>query len=183
MYKLLDDTTKIHHAFSNRDKDLFVQEAFCRMAKPNAKLRTYSLIKSTFQREDYLVQIRNTRHRQTLTKLRLSNHKLRIETGRHKKLPPVDRICEICNCGVEDEIHFLVKCPQYDPLRESLLTTCMELRPQFEFYTDQEKFIYMMTTPLLTVPVSKFLEYATNERELFLESKATIDYLLNKMCQ
>ena len=46
------------------------------------KMRTYRLFKpiDNYKCEDYLHQVTNTRHRIALTKLRLSNHKLAIET-------------------------------------------------------------------------------------------------------
>ena len=59
--------------------------------------------------EDYLRQVTNILHRITLTKLRLSNHKLAIETGRYVRPynKPKERICSICKKkDVEDEIHF-----------------------------------------------------------------------------
>ena len=48
------------------------------------KMRTYRLFKTidNHKCEDYPHQVTNTRHRIALTKLRLSNHKLAIETGR-----------------------------------------------------------------------------------------------------
>ena len=54
-------------------------------------------------------------HRITLTKLRLSNHKFAIETGRYIRpyKKPEERICPICKKDVEDEIHFLTLCPAY----------------------------------------------------------------------
>ena len=46
------------------------------------KMRTYRLFKTidNYKCEDYLHQVTNTQHRIALTKLRLSNHKLAIET-------------------------------------------------------------------------------------------------------
>jgi hypothetical protein len=120
-YKLSENSSKISNAFSGRATDIFVQDAFSGISKPEAKLRTYSLIKYKFEREEYLEQIRNTKHRQTLTKFRLSNHKLMIETGRHIKLPKEKRICQVCNNGIEDEVHFLVKCNQYRTLNPYLI--------------------------------------------------------------
>ena len=48
--------------------------------------------------EDYLRQVTNILHRITLTKLRLSNHKLAIETGRYVRpyKKAKERICSIC---------------------------------------------------------------------------------------
>ena len=49
-------------------------------ANQGNKMRTYRLC------EDYLHQLTNKRHRIALKKLRLSNHKLAIETGRSRNL-------------------------------------------------------------------------------------------------
>ena len=72
--------------------------------------------------EDYLCQVTNIRHRTSITKLRLSNHRLAIETGhlmrQYKK--PNERTCPLCNRGAEDEKHFLVSCPVYQEKRKSL---------------------------------------------------------------
>ena len=69
--------------------------------------------------EDYLRQVL---HRITLTKLRLSNHKLAIETGRYVRPynKPKERICSICKKDVEDEIHFSILCPAYQEKRSTL---------------------------------------------------------------
>jgi hypothetical protein len=45
-----------------------------------------------------------------LSKLRISNHNLEIERGRHRGLQAKERICKLCLKEVEDEIHFLLKC-------------------------------------------------------------------------
>ena len=70
----------------------------------------------------YLCQVTNIRHRITLTKLRLSNHKLAIETGRYVRpyKKPEERICPICKKDVEDEIHVLTLCPAYQEKRSTL---------------------------------------------------------------
>ena len=51
-----------------------------------------------------------------LAELRLSDHKLEIETGRHQR-PKVDqdkRICRLCNTSeVENEIHVFMQCNLY----------------------------------------------------------------------
>jgi hypothetical protein len=42
-----------------------------------------------------------------------------IETGRYgtTKLPADQRFCKFCPTNVEDEVHFLFQCPQYNLLR------------------------------------------------------------------
>ena len=63
------------------------------------KMRTYRLFKmiDNYKCQDYLHQVSNTQRRIALTKLRLSNHKLAIETGRYSRplKKPAERICPI----------------------------------------------------------------------------------------
>ena len=85
------------------------------------KLRTLRKFKLTHDYENYLTNVRNINHRVAITKLRLSNHKLAIETGRYVKpyQPPDQRICPLCKTGIEDEEHFLMNCIAHrDPRRE-----------------------------------------------------------------
>ena len=72
-------------------------------ANQSNKMRTYWLFKpiDNYKSEDYLHQVTNTRYRIALTKLRLSNHKLAIETGRYSR--PFNPICKI---EMEVEYHF-----------------------------------------------------------------------------
>ena len=85
------------------------------------KMRTYRLFKTidNYKCEDYLHQVTNTQHRIALTKLRLSNHKLAIERGRHSRpfKKPAERICPICKIEMEDEYHFLNIRPAYQEKR------------------------------------------------------------------
>ena len=94
-------------------------------ANQRDKMRTYRLFKTidNYRCEDYLHQVTNTRHRIALTKLRLSNHKIAIETGRYSRpfKKPAERICPICKIEMEDEYHFLNICPAYQEKRCSLL--------------------------------------------------------------
>ena len=51
-------------------------------------------------------------------KLRISDHKLNIETGRYDNISRCNRICPLCGLSVEDEIHFLFDCPKYSLIRD-----------------------------------------------------------------
>ena len=46
--------------------------------------------------------------------------KLKIETGRYTNLTRNQRICDLCNNGIEDEIHFIFQCPKYALSRHML---------------------------------------------------------------
>ena len=82
------------------------------------KLRFYKLFKTGFNFENYLEMIPNFQLRKSITKFRCSDHRLEIETGRHRKIPINERVCKMCACEVETEEHFLRWCPKYKKLRE-----------------------------------------------------------------
>ena len=74
------------------------------------KLRTYDLVKNAYRKESYLSLIKNTDFRTVITKLRLSDHKLPIETSRIYKIHPNDRICNSCDSYIwGDEFNILME--------------------------------------------------------------------------
>ena len=87
----------------------------------NNKLRVYSQFKKTWKFESYLDQIGDFYLRKIITKFPCSDHDLEIETGRHRKIKVEDRICKICNNGIENEKHFLQDCPLYTTIRNTHL--------------------------------------------------------------
>ena len=154
---------KIH----GRLVDQFHQTAFSQIKLCNSKLRTYGLVKDTIGMEYYLKSIRNTKRRTELTKLRLSNHKLMIEVGRHQNIPKTLRLCPFCPQSVEDEKHFLISCSNYINLRHSLIEECLNLEPTFVHFNEEDKFIFIMSRkeilPNLVKFVSLAMEYRINE--------------------
>ena len=76
------------------------------------KMRTYRKVKTidNYRCEDYLHQVTYIRHRNFMTKLRLSNHRLAIETRCYTRpyKKPNEGICPLCRKEAEDEKHFLV---------------------------------------------------------------------------
>ena len=101
--------------------DIFHQNAFSEISKDSSKLRTYNLIKTKIGMENYLKINIGNKHRIALTKLRLSNHTLMIEKGRHLKLDRNLRYCPFCSNEVEDEIHFMITCKNYTAIDTSCL--------------------------------------------------------------
>ena len=85
--------------------------------------------------------MRNPKHRVSLTKFCLSDHKLHIEMGRHQKfkLPLEDRICPLC----KDEIHFLLNCEKLfaDRLCLKTKTYC----DNYCLFSSKQKFRFFMT--------------------------------------
>ena len=108
--------------------------------------------------EDYLHQVTNTRHRIALTKLRLSNHKLGIETGRYSRpfKKPAEIICPICKIEMEDEYHFLNICPAFQEKRCSLLDYLeKEYRIKISRMSPNKIFMFLINLPSGNVKIQK----------------------------
>ena len=82
-----------------------------------SKLNLYKSLKQfeSVSSEMYL-SIQNFEYRKLITKLRISDHNLLIEKGRHFKLPRDERLCQKCKV-VEDEKHFILHCSYNSDLR------------------------------------------------------------------
>ena len=128
--------------------DHFHNTAFEEIKLETSKLRTYAKVKTEIGIEKYLISIKNTDIRSKVTKLRLSNHRLAIETGRHTspKLPKEKRFCPFCPKQVEDEYHFLFKCDCMKHLREELLKPVMSI-PGFESFPKDIKLKTLLLDP------------------------------------
>ena len=70
---------------------------------------------------------------------------LKIETGRYSQTPICERICFNCTKLVEDEIHVLILCPDYQNIRAILFEKAVSLNKDFSLYKDTEKFKYLMS--------------------------------------
>lgn len=113
------------------------------------KLRTYRIFKSNIRREKYL-KLKNIKLRTTIAKFRLSAHNLEIERGRfrdNKYITPDKRLCKYCALNsCEDELHFLLLCPFYTELRNTLFEHCISHNALFTNYNLYQKFIWLLTT-------------------------------------
>ena len=119
--------------------------------------------------ENYLIDIKNVIHRRSLTRIRLSSHKLMIETGRYQKIALNNRLCYFCKTEVEDEIHFVVKCKTYCQLRREILNKCIYYNANFEYYSDKEKFVFLLTNQHLQTMVAEFCYLANQMRTSLME--------------
>lgn len=112
----------------------------------NPKLRTYKLFKKSFTTENYVLQASNVSLRRQFTKLRLSCHSLRVETGRHchPKIPAEQRYCDICKSKtVEDEFHFIMSCPVYNNERTEFLNKLCSMST-IDTLSEFDKFLFIM---------------------------------------
>ena len=110
--------------------------------KTQHKLNCYLALKREYKLAEYLFLVKDRKQRQILTKYRLSDHSLAIETGRHKKsyLPPDQRVCDHCSTAeVETEAHFLLRCDKYCNIRVEYFRKFLSFVPHFTVLDDNDK--------------------------------------------
>ena len=95
--------------------------------------------------EHYLLYIRNIKTRVAVSKFRLSDHRLAIETGRYvrPRVDPKDRICPVCKV-TQDEIHCLVTCQINGTSRAVLFDEIIKTKPSFKFMNPEDKFVCLL---------------------------------------
>ena len=123
--------------------------------------------KEKFHYEKYLDDIRNRKQRIVFSRLRLSCHKLKIETGRYQKpiVPRNQRVCEFCSkqdnytndTYIDDELHFLICCQKFYTQRKDLLEKIYSLFPSTKQLSEDNLFKFLMSSEgNLSVMISKF---------------------------
>ena len=117
--------------------------------RSRTSLMLYREIKNVFEILEYLLQIKNRKYRQILSKIRISSHQLAIENSRHINIEPNQRKCPLCISDIEDEFHFILICPAYIDLRKTY--TCIHR------YFNTRSSMYNITI-LLTSTKSKQLK-------------------------
>ena len=103
----------------------------------SSRARFYRNI-TEFHFQPYLDIINIRKFRTAMTKLRVSSHRLEVETGRWTRpvsIPFDERKCHICD-RLEDEFHFLFECPFYNELRTQYLSRYFVVRPSMYKLTE-----------------------------------------------
>ena len=111
-------------------------------------MRTYSLIKNNISFERYLSLVYNLKHRQAVTRLRLSAHKLPIEFLRYCNIPRENRICCLCDSDkIGNEYHCMMECtnPKFKFIREDFLKNIVTVNSLFDNFTKNTLFKYILS--------------------------------------
>ena len=119
--------------FKLRLRDMYMQDWRGTLYnKP--KCRSYCHYVDSLKYHTYLSDIHIEKHRIALSRLRVSAHRLRIETGRWER-PPLavaTRKCYFCD-NLEDECHFVLECPAYEELRERYIPYRFRCKSMYNF--------------------------------------------------
>ena len=117
--------------FKQRLIDEFTQKWISNTAN-NSVLDLYRYVKTEFGYANYLDHVRNKSLRHEITKIRVSSHTLRIQTGRYgrNRLERNERLCMYCdNRLIDDEYHFICECPKLDYIRAKYIKDYYRTRP------------------------------------------------------
>ena len=109
------------------------------------KADTYRTFKTNMKFETYLTHPKR-KERVALTKLRISDHKLMIEKGRHihPTIPREERKCHMCTDKIEDEVHFLTDCKLYGSQINFWAQVSTKF-PQTRNLNKEDKYTFIMT--------------------------------------
>ena len=156
--------------------DIFHRRAFAEIKSQNSKLGTYGIFKNEIREEPYLRIIKNVKDRISMSKFRLSNHKLMIEKGRHQNLDKTMRICPFCT-SVEDEIHFLLKCEPFRILRSELLSNVESIlnTQNLRQLDDRLLFKLLLENENISKLIAKHLRKSLDLREFLIENHKQLD--------
>ena len=163
------DIENIHKVAFEKLKENFHQESFEEIRSELSKLRTYAKLKTEIGMEKYLNSIENIRDRTALTKLRLSNHTLMIEKGRHLGLQENQRLCPFCDNKVENEHHFVIECSTFDEIRKALFLEMAEIDNTFNDLDDNDKFIFLLSKPEAGKKTSEYINKTLELRNFLAE--------------
>ena len=111
----------------------------------STKADTYVRFKPNMKFEPYLLH-NNRKERVMMTKLRISDHKLMIEVGRHNRplTPRQNRKCIMCHDSVEDETHFMTECRLYGT-RDKYWETIYNSVPLISTLSNADRYFYLMS--------------------------------------
>ena len=169
----LDADLDLHLQVFQRLTDIYHQSALGNIKLNDSKLRTYSKLKTEPGFEKYLDEVPCVKKRIAFTKLRLSNHMLMIEKGRHLNIERTQRFCPFCPNFVEDERHFLLVCNQYRYIRQELLREVEVRIPLISNQCYDQRFLNLMTR--VPTQVSNFIFNAMELREFLLAKHRVSD--------
>ena len=138
------------------------------------KLRTYRQVKLDVGTEPYVNSNMNRLHRSLLAKLRTGTFPINIELGRHKRIPLQERTCPRCPDDVEDEVHFILKCPLYAAERRQMLKTLEDKADvSTEDLEQDETFFLLLNISSLSKPLANYLHTSLFIRNRYIKESGS----------
>ena len=167
-FNLANKNNKLLDTLKEKVYSTHIENCMARIkSNTEGKLRILRTFKQDYCMEGYLLLLPNLKHMSTIARFRMSSHTLAIETGRHAKpkIAKEERKCRYCNLDdVEDEKHFLLKCPLYNEERLSLFSSVVL---NVSAMSQGDVFVYLLSSkePTTVKALGTFLHNAFMKRE------------------
>ena len=132
----------------NGEREILEREERIRSSQ-NSMCKYYCELHLIDRKAEIYCSMLSDYYRVIITRWRLSNHRLNIETGRYTNPITVrnDRVCTMCKV-VEDERHVVFECPRYTNIRNQYNHLTINrninsfLQPGYNDMIDTASFIY-----------------------------------------
>ena len=159
----LSHCIKFSNDFRCRVEDTFIQKWYSELNNTTEN-RLYKFIKTSFGRENYLSSGMKSCFIEAMVKIRLSSHRLAVETGRFciPKKAISDRVCTTCHV-TEDEYHCFAICPRYSTLRTNLLPEWVYKKPSMD------KLVILLSKNEYSVNICKFSYHMLRKHARYLD--------------
>ena len=131
-----------------------------------SKLYLYRTIKLSYGLDKYTCVLNIRKFRHLYCSFKIGSLDLHIQSGRYNNIPREQRLCKLCTLEVEDEYHFLLKCPMYNELRNIYIPAKYITNP------NHHKFVLLMTckNEKIILNVANYIYMAYRERNTFLRN-------------
>ena len=149
--------------FKQRLFDIFLQSRN-EFFDVSSKCYLYKHLVDNFCLQFYLRKNVPNHYCRLISKFRMSAHNLYVEKGRYNNIDRQNRICVCCDLQViEDEYHFILKCPKYAKLR----TKC--IKPFYYRRPSSFKLALLLSSQNVTelCNLGKYLFNALKQRDIF----------------
>jgi len=103
----------------------------------NSKLDFFASLKTELKMSAYLKCNIFPEYKKAITKIRVSAHKLPIETGRYDNTDRIDRVCPLGCMAIGDEAHYLLSCkhPSFINIYHEIIEK--EIRCKIPFFAEK----------------------------------------------
>ena len=112
---------RLYKIIEHRFYDVYRQEMMSNIHQVSRGY-TYQHLVDSFCMQYYLLKPLDDICKKYIARFRMSSHCLNIEHGRYRNELRENRLCTFCNQNdIEDEFHFILKCPFYSTLRQTYI--------------------------------------------------------------
>ena len=150
-------------SFTQRLKDHYLQE-WNNSLHEIYRLNYYTLIKRSYYLNKCAEVLNIRKFRHFYFSLKIGSLDLEVNRGRYYNIPRDERVCKLCKSNIEDEYHFMMKCPFYQDLRQKHLSNKFIENPNVHKYV----MLLSSNNDTIIYSVATFIHAAWQKRKMLL---------------